>query len=234
MTLSEIRDEVRFITRTDTTTYSNTDINREINIAYRKLAMEILKVQGYRNTFGKHASTTLISTDGLVSGDIGFNGEYPFPTDLIKPHRFEVKYDDDSELVVCKIIDMQENSQSIVEDSSVNKAADPTAPIIRFYHDSYFISPVKTTTGNISAGIHIWYEYRQTALSADEDTPEFEENFHDLIPLMVSERYYLRNPKKRNTQVIRDRMELMKNFRSHYRVRMNNLKKITPKQNNFK
>jgi len=233
MDLSTIRDEVRFITRTDTTTFTSAQINTEANIVYQKIILEILKVQGYRNTAGKHVSTSLLSTSGLVSGNLGFNGEYPFPTDMVRPIRFEVKYASTDELVPCKVIDMVQNEHSLVGDDEVNAAASEDLPIIRFFHDSYFISPVKTTAGDISGGIHIWYEYRQTALSADGDTPQFEESLHDLIPLMVAERFYLRHPSKRNAAVISERDSTMKQLINFYKRRIPLAKQLVAQQTNF-
>lgn len=233
MDLSTIRDEVRWLTKTDTTTFTNTNINREANIVYKKIMIEILKVQGYRNTSGKHVSTDLLSTSGLVSGDIGYNGEYPFPTDMIRPIRFEVKYVSTDELVPCKIIDMVQNEHSLVGDDEINNAADETAPIVRFFHDSYFLSPVKTTSGNITGGIHIWYEFRESDLSADGDTPSFEASLHDLIPLMIAERFYMRHPSKRNAAVMQEKESTMRQLINFYKRRIPIVKQFRPLYTNF-
>lgn len=233
MDLSGIRDEVRFITRTDTTSFGNTDINREANIAYRKLMMEILLVQGYRNVSGKHVTTDLISTSGLVAGNIGYGGEYPFPTDLIRPHRIEVKYSSTGAFVPCEIVDMQDIDYPLADVEEINDIANEDAPIVRVYHNSYFLAPVKTTTGSVTAGIHIWYEERESELSADSDEPQFEVTFHDLIPLMVASRFYLRHPSKRNVQVLNELNMLMRQFRAHYRKMINVRLQLKPRTENF-
>jgi hypothetical protein len=233
MDLSTIRDETRWITKTDTSTFSNTNLNRECNIIYKKIILEILKVQGYRNSAGKHVTTSLLSTSGLVAGNAGFNGEYPFPTDMMRPIRFELKYAAADKLVPCKVIDMAQNDHSLVGDDSINDSANEGAPIVRFFHDSYFISPVKTTTGDITAGINIWYEYRQTDLSADGDEPQFESSLHDLIPLMVAERFYLRHPSKRNAAVMADKESTMRQLINFYKRRMPLVKQLKPLQTNF-
>jgi hypothetical protein len=233
MQLSTIRDEVRWLTKTDTSTFSNTNINREINIAYQSIILQILKTQGYKNTTGKHVSTSLLSTSGLVSGDLGFNGEYPFPTDMLRPIRFELKYAATDTPVPCRIYDMSQNGTSESDDDAVSTLAGETEPIVKFFHDSYFIRPLKTTTGDITGGIHIWYEARQTALSADADEPQFEESLHDLLALMTAERFYMRHPSKTNSTVLRDKEVKLRELRSFYRIRIPVLRQLTPQRINF-
>lgn len=233
MQLSEIRTETRFITRTDTNTFGNTDLDREANIAIKKIILEILKVEGYKNIAGKHVSTTLLSTDGLVAGDLGFDGEYPFPTDMLRPTRFELLYDTTERPKKAYIYDQIENPLSETDDDDLVELASESNPVIKFFHDSYFIRPLKTTTGDITGGINIWYEARQADLSADADEPGFEESLHDLFPLMIAERFYLRHPSKRNVAVLNEKEDLMKQLRSFYKRRVPKVKQAKALQTNF-
>jgi len=233
MELSEIRDETRFITRTDSVTFSDANILREANIAIKKIILEILKVEGYKNIAGKHVATTLLSTDGLVSGDLGFDGEYPFPTDMLRPTRFELLYDTNERPKIAYIYDQIENPLSETDDDDLVVIASESNPVIKFFHDSYFIRPLKTTAGDIAGGINIWYEARQANLVNDTDSPTFEESLHDLVPLMIAERFYLRHPSKRNVAVLKEKEDVMKQLRSFYKRRVPKVKQMRPLQTNF-
>jgi len=233
MTLSEIKTEVRYITRSSSDTLSDSDILRESNIAIKKIILEILKVEGYKNIAGKHVSTTLLSTDGLVAGDLGFDGEYPFPTDMLRPTRFELLYDTDERPKKAYIYDQIENPLSETDDDDLVAIASESNPVIKLFHDSYLIRPPKTTTGDITGGINIWYEARQADLSADADEPGFEESLHDLVPLMIAERFFLRHPSKRNVAVLKEKEDIMKQLRSFYKRRVPKVKQIRALQTNF-
>lgn len=233
MQLSEIRTETRFITRTDTNTFSDADLNREANIAYKKIMLEILKVQGYRNLSGVQSTTDLVSSDGLVAGDNGFDGEYAFPADLLRPIRMEVQFDTAETPRPCIIYDQSENILSETDDDSLSGITPELRPVVRFFRNSFLIRPIKTTVGNITDGITIWYEAREDDMSADGDTPNFEASLHDLIPVMVAERFYLRHPSKRNVAVLSEKESLMKQLRSFYKLRIPMVKQLKPRQVNF-
>jgi len=95
-----------------------------------------------------------------------------------------------------------------------------------------FITTI-TFTGDITAGINIWYEARESALSADSDSPSFEESLHDLVPLMIAERFYLRHPSKRNVAVLKEKEDVLKQLRSFYKRRVPKVKVAKPLQTNF-
>lgn len=233
MQLSEIRTETRYITRTDTNTFSNTDLDRAANLAYQEIMLEILKVQGYKNVSGKHVSTSLLSTSGLIAGDLGFNGEYPFPTDLIRPTRIELLYDTASTPKVATLYDMSSNTLSETDEDDVVALASTLKPVVRFFHDSYFIRPVKTTTGDITSGINIWYEKRVADLTNDTDEPEFDAAIHGLLPVMIAERFYMRHPDKKNKVVLDKKEELLRKLRSIYKLKVNVKRQVKPLKTSF-
>lgn len=234
MTLQEIRDKTRFITRTDTTTFSNDDIDREINSAYKQVAISILRAQGYRNQFGKNSYTDLIASDGLSPGDNGYRGQYSFPTDLLKPHRVEVKFSSTGTPVVATVYDMSESTLfSESDDDSLSSMASEENPVVRFENDSYFIRPLNTSGENVSDGIRIWYEYRQSALSEASDVPNFEETFHDILCYMAAIEFYVRYPDKYNRKAEQRVSELKNDLARFYRARMNYRKRITAQVENF-
>ena len=234
MILSAIRTSARFYTNTDSTTYSDTDLDREANNAYDVLVMEIIKVQGYTNLMGEESETDLVSTDGLSAGDNGYNGEYAFPTDLLRPTRVELQYSDDDAPRPANVYDMSENSKSEHDEDEIQGQFNELEPHILFFRNAYKIRPLKTDSGDITDGIHIWYEARHDALSAAGDAPVFEATYHNLIPLKVAKHYALKYPKSYNPLWDKEYNDLLESFRSFYRNRLPIGKEAKPIKHSFK
>jgi len=146
------------------------------------------------NTLIKESVTDLISTSGLTVGELGYNGEYPFDTDTLRPVRVEVSYDGTT-WIPCEVYDIGQNlSGSEHEEDSIQGTFSEASPYVRFEHDSFFIRPLKTTTGDIASGIHIWTEQRQDDLTTG--SPEFEQNLHDILAYDLAYLERLMHPQK--------------------------------------
>lgn len=196
MNVAAIKNKAYRLTNTNSTTFLSgvaADILEELNIQYGHRTLDILKVQVDRNASQTEATATLMSTSGLVAGDNGYNGEYAFPTDLLKPIRVEVSYDGET-WYLASVYDIFDNEKSEHEQDDVQANFSQSEPFVRFDRDSFFIRPLKTTAGNITAGIHIWYEQRQTDLTSD--SPAFEANLHDILAYDLANQEYLMHKKK--------------------------------------
>lgn len=220
MNLTAIRTESRWLTKTDTTTYSDTDLDREANIVYARLIMELLQASGHLNEQGNQAYTDFLATAGLSAGDIGYNGEYPFPLDCLTIKRVEVKYSDS--LAPVTLYDASQNTKSEFENLDNFSSANPQ---MRFFRNSIFIRPLPDTT--VTNGLYIEYLKRQSDLSGTSDEADFEANFHDLIPLGVAMRFFIANPEKYNALVDKDFRERMEDFRIWYRDKFPQVIKLT-------
>lgn len=227
MNLTSIRTQSRWFTKTDSTTFSDTDIDREANTVYGRLVMEMVQATGHKNDLGAEAYTDFLAETGLVAGDNGYNGEYSFPTDCLVMTRIEAKYDDDSKPVA--LYDASENINSEFEnfDDSFSSAN----PKVRFFRNSIMIRPLPETT--ITNGLHIEYIQRQDDLSSITDSPVFEANMHDLVPLGIAIRYFMRNPEKFNALIDNDYKEKLEEFRTWYRDRLPQVLKMNPIREKF-
>ncbi len=172
MLASEIIALSRDITNTNTSTLTDADALRWLNIAYRNRILDVLNIRVDKNATIKEVKTPLLSTVGLTMGNAGYNGEYPFPTDLLKPSRFEVSYDGVT-WVKCEIYDNPLNYGSEYNDIQINADFSKESPRVDFTRNSYKIRPLKETAGDIDGGIYIEYEARQSAL-ASSGTPNLE------------------------------------------------------------
>lgn len=183
MLVSEIYSEIRSELQTNSTKVPDATLLVGVNLDYGELVMSVLRARGDYNFQMNEATTDLISTSGLTAGQNGYNGEYAWATDVLKPTRIEVSFDGTNfyPATVYDITDNFSKSEHVAQD--INNTFSQTSPYVRFERNSFFIRPLKTTAGDVTAGVHIWYEQRQSALTAS-DTPSIEPNFHRLFVLM--------------------------------------------------
>lgn len=183
MLVSDIFTEIRNEADVNSTKVSDSYLTTGINLDHGELIQDVLDARGDINFNVNEAYTDLISTSGLSAGSTGYNGEYTWPTDLIKPQRIEVSFDG-TYYYPAKVYDINDPlSQSEFNSTQIQTSFYQNNPYVRFERNSYFIRPLKTTTGNVTNGIHIWYEQRQSSLTSS-DTPTIEPNFHRLYVLM--------------------------------------------------
>ena len=228
MNVSDIQNETWFKTHSDTNTYSASDILAGMNMYNGQIIQKILKVQTTRNQNITNEYYNFVSTNGLAQGQVGFNGEYPFPPDLLRPLRVEVSYDGVTWLP-CKQYDINAgNMTSEYNPSQINSAFQTTSnpnynpyistPYVRYTNDSFFIRPLNQ--GNtVPVGFVFWYESRQPALANSTDVPAFEANFHELLVYKLAMRYGEKYPEKMNKQWIVRAQELEKELVEFYKNR---------------
>ena len=180
---SEILSLSYRVVNKDATTFldgNSTNIYADLNRLYGHRILDILRVRVDKNASITNATTTLISTVGLVAGDNGFNGEYAFPTTLLRPVRFEVSYDG---LIWRKatVYDNGLNQGSEYNNTQLASSFSQGEPRVDFTRNSYKIRPPKTTAGNITNGIYVEYEKRQTDFASGTDPTEIEPNLQDML-----------------------------------------------------
>lgn len=241
MTIQQIIEEIRETElNSNSTRFSNDYLLKGINIDDAELVMMYLNASPDHNFKIEEAYTTLKSSVGLVAGDTGYNGEYSFPSDLIKPLRAEISHDGVTwrEATVYDITSSTANSEQ--NQTQIQDEFTENRPYVRFERDSYFVRPLKTSSGDITNGIHIWYEKRQEDTVIGDiatATPSIEPNFHRLYVL----RGALRGMRKfRNDYSIQDRSELKKEiekledqFKKFAKERFKRPLRIAGKQENF-
>ena len=221
MTLSEIRTEVRFLTRSDSTTYSDTDLDREANIVNNSLVLEMIQASGHLNEQGAQSYTDFKATSGLVAGDNGYNGEYALPSDCLVLKRVEAKKTDTMEPIKFYDISQNVNSEFEKEDNTLG---------FRLFRNSMIFSDTPETT--VTDGIYIEYIKRNAVLTASEE-PVFESNLHDLVPLGTAMRYFLRNPDKFNPLIKAEYENKLFDFRDWYRDKFKKVLNFNTRRETF-
>lgn len=167
----------------DSTTFldgNSTNILADLNRCYGHRILDILRVRVDKNASMTSATTDLISTVGLVASNNGYNGEYAFPTTLLKPVRFEVSYDGIT-WNKCTVYDNVLNAGSEYNAPQINATFSEGEPRVDFNRNSYKVRPLKSTSGNITNGIYIEFEKRQADFTVDSEPTEIEANLHDML-----------------------------------------------------
>lgn len=237
MNVASILSKAYRLTNTNATTFldgNSTNVLAELNTVYGHRTLDLLRVRQDINSQIKEVYTDLLSTSGLSAGDLGYNGEYPFDTGTMRPVRIEVSYDG-TKWRPCDIYDINDNRTSEFKEGDINNAFSTSRPYVRFERDSYFIRPLKTTTGDVTGGIHAWYEKRQTDLTTD--SPDFEQNLHDLLAYDLAELERLMHPDKYSMEWRTDfdttKAKLESRFNDFYKNRFKRTKALTSKPENY-
>jgi len=218
------KKESTFLDGTTATSYEH------LNTFYGHRVLDILRVRVDKNATINEVTTDLISTVGLTEGDNGFNGEYAFPSDLLKPSRFEISYDGVT-WTKCEIYDNAINTGSEYNDSQLETSFSTTKPRVDFTRNSYKVRPPKTTAGNITKGIYIEYEQRQTDFAAATTPSVIEANLQDVLAYDLSELEMIMHADKYSSQqiaVLRDKkQEVERRFLEFYMNNLNSKKNMT-------
>ena len=143
MQLSDLQTQVRFLSNTDSTSYTNDQINANLTRWAHLLTTEILDSQDEWDFQGE------ISTANLVANQ----REYVFPTDILKIKKVELKLDGtnwyQANVVNKSDISTPYNETDIIQNFTNDK------PYVTFYNGSMFIW--SGTISNVTDGIRIFY-----------------------------------------------------------------------------
>lgn len=230
---SEILAKAYRLTGRDSSTFLDgnlTNIYKDLNTCYGHRILDILRVRVDKNASITNATTNLISTVGLVEGDNGFNGEYKFPANLLRPTRFEVSYDGIT-WRKATIYDNASNNQSEFNDTQLIERFSEFEPMVDFSRNSYKIRPPKTTSGNVTKGIYIEYEKRQADFTDSTSPSEIEPNLQDILAYDLAEMEIIMHTDKYTSNKINvfnsKKKDVERAFLSHYMSNLPTRKTVT-------
>ena len=230
---ADILEKAYRLTNTDSSTFldgSSTNIYKDLNTAYGHRVIDILRMKVDVNASIEESTTTLLSTVGLVQGDNGFNGEYDFPGDLLKPTRVEISYDGLT-WIKCSVYDNAINRNSEFNDSQLVTDFNQSNPRVDFTRNSFKIRPPKTTAGDITHGIYIEYEKRQTDFTDVSEPTEIERNLQDVLAFDLADNEIIMHAEKYTSQFIavynQKKKEVVDRFMKFYKSNLPTKKKMS-------
>lgn len=234
MTNQDIWDEARYLTYTDEETYSDTDLLRGTNILQREMFQSILQWLGFRKLNEDTYTTNFLTTNGLVAGQNGYNGEYRFDTTWVMVTGFSLKYPDAEYYAPAKIYDPDQYVINDVDADSYNAQFGEGAPEVHFKRNSYVIRPTITTVGDtVANGILITAVTRQSDLTLASQLPIGEQNFHQWYALKLALRYGKFRPGITRNDLLTELLLLEKKASDFYQFSQKTGKSLQPTQHNF-
>jgi hypothetical protein len=229
MNVSEIKAKTRRLTKTDSTTYSDADILIDLNLAQKRVVSLIMRYSNYINEFVSIKTFDLMAKDNVSVGEVGYNGEYPWETTVLKPFRAEVKYasGDTPKPATVTQLNQSEDTQ-LNPDGSLYGAS----PQVFYSRKSWFIRPLLEGSTDVEDGIIMWFQEMPDEITADEDIPAGNDLIHEIYPYLLAMDYYGERPEKYNQNVEKGYLNALDNLRAYYSNNSNyNHRIITPNIN---
>ncbi len=161
---SGLRNFTRFITDTDTTTFTNSDLDASLNMYYDLFVSEIIDAMDEWDFSAEIATTDLVANQQ----------EYTFPTDILKIKRVEVTYDG-SNWKKAEPMDVNEVGTA-TDATTVGGHFTQSEPYFDLMDTGMMLYPIPSSA--VTGGLKIWYEKLAAQLSSDTDEPSIARPFH--------------------------------------------------------
>lgn len=171
---SQIIAETRERLHSNATKFTDQYLLDGINLHHQEVVMEILRVLPDFSFMDNEVVRDIKKADGLLEGQIGWNGTYPLPCNLIKLTRADVKQG--SLWQTCKLYDVADGDGELGDEVPTD-----CEPRVRVEKNCITIRPLPTE--DVTEGLHIWFVTRPAPLLLTE-RPLFEGTFHELLVMM--------------------------------------------------
>ncbi|MFA6712138.1 MAG: hypothetical protein WCS33_05475 [Candidatus Caldatribacteriota bacterium] len=187
-----LRNFTRFLTNSNSTTYTDADVDASLNMYYHDIVNQILESMDGWDFQGEIATANLVASQQ----------EYVLPTDILKIKRIEITYDGTT-WNKARFFDISEDPDP-TDSTTITRNFSTNDPYVDLHDNSVFLFPVPTA--NVSAGIKIWYEKEATELSSATSEPVFAEAYHKILCYGAAKDYFEKyadvegNTNKRNLQ----------------------------------
>ena len=212
MDVAAITAKTHRYTRTSNTSgYSDADILIDLNLIKNEINFDILRWQGYKEVLDNTATLDLADWTEVSAGELGYNGEIPFPTNLLNLKRIEISLDG----VMTPITIYHDTDNKLSENDDINTNFDSSKPYAIISRGSIRLRPIPSEA--VTAGLLITYAQRQSDLT--DGSPILESSFHRIFPLMLAYEYGLEDIEKINPLWESEIEKLKRQIRSFYSFR---------------
>lgn len=188
-----LRNFTRRITKTNSTTYTNNDVDASINNYLHLFVNEAIQSMDGWDFEGEIATTSLVASQQ----------EYVFPSDILKIKRIEITYDGTNWYKV-RFADVN-TLDTTADSTTVNQNFQTTNPFADIHDSSIFLYPIPTATS--TNGLKIWYENEVTELSADADEPTIPEAYQKGLCYGAATDYFDREAESKKSRYMEQKME---------------------------
>lgn len=167
MDLTDLRDFSRRFANTNSTKFSDTDVDASINSFLDEFSADIINAMDGWDVFGEVATTDIVADQQ----------EYCFPTNTIWVKRVEVTYDG-TNWNKLTFFDINERNDA-TDSTSISSDFSSSAPFGDIHDESVFLYPVPSSS--VTGGMKLWYIKLPDQLTNTTDTPGFIRIFHKLL-----------------------------------------------------
>lgn len=212
MDVSAIQAKTHRYTKTSNTSgYSDANILIDLNLIKNEINFDILRWQGYREVLDNTATLDLADWTAVSAGALGYNGEIPFPSDLLDLKRLEISLDG----VMTPVTIYHDTDNDLSENDDVNTNFGASKPYAIISRGGVRLRPIPSEV--VAGGLVITYAQKQAALTTG--SPLLESSFHRIFPLLLAHEYGLENPEKMNPRWEVEIDKLRRQIRSFYSFR---------------
>lgn len=191
---SGLRNYTRFLTNTDSTTFTDADLDASLNMYYHLFVGEILAAQDDWDFQGDYATTDLVANQQ----------EYVLPANILKIKDIEITYDGTNWYKLSKLDHSEIGTAT--DTLSISQEFFTTKPCGDLMDNSIFLYPIPQS--NITGGLKIWFSKEVTELSNATDEPVFSEAYHKGLCYGAAKDYFEKYLDITSNAGKRDRMEM--------------------------
>lgn len=205
-----LRNITRFLTNTDTSTYSNIDLDASLNMYQAFFANEILDAMDGWDFQGEVATTDMVA----------LQQEYVFPNDILKIKRIELSYDG-TNWYRAEQFDVNQRSKA-TDTASISRDFDTFNPYVDMFDNSLLLYPIPQS--NSTGGIKIWYEKELTNMSDASDEPKFCRAYHKGLAYGAAKDYFekyleIGSNSAKATQMGANMQDYIARMKAYYRMK---------------
>lgn len=166
MTVAQILTTTRFITNTNSVTFTDANAYRVISNRNTQLVIQLSKL--------KEDYLVERSTHSLVANQ----EEYLLPSDCIRLKRLEIQWTSGGTWYPVSFYDINESGRP-QDSTTINNEHTTSLPFADVFDESLFLRPIPTE--NNTDGLKLWYVMRPADVTATTDTPDSPLAYHRLL-----------------------------------------------------
>lgn len=209
MDLSSLRTDIRFITNTTSDDFSDTDIDRSINRYYDQFVTFIWKNQAYWRFSDSNYDKFDVSITSLVPGQ----PDYKLPTDARQIFRVEVK-NSGGDLQLLRRL--HEPDVGISLDEYGGEDGTPHSFALRGRSIILYPAPASDSV-TTTEGLNVYVSRSVTELSATDDEPGFDREFHRVLSYGASIDWCISSENfKKKRELEKELQKIMESAREYY------------------
>lgn len=182
MTYSELKTEIRFLTGTDSNSFTNDDLTRLLNSNYHKVVTMILKYQDEWDFDDINHTDYPILTTSLVANQQDYT--LPVAEKVLKIKRLEVSYDGTNWYKI-EPFDINQRGRA-TDTTSINNYFQTTKPYYDIQYNAIWLYPIPTAAS--ANGLKIWWarEIDEFVTSDTTQEPGIDEPFHKMLSYLTA------------------------------------------------